>query len=202
MTLSPYRLHIRDVDPVLHGATAHLSPTFPLAPQDPATALVRAIIGQQLSARAANTIWYRLRDRLGGEPIDPQLALEASEQELRDVGLSGRKVSYVKSVAEAAATGYLDRQRLDGLDDPALERHLVALRGIGPWTAQMLMMFGLERPDVFSPGDLVLQQAMAEIYSLPEEGRALLVRMEEIARRWSPWRTFGCQLLWAYREGS
>ncbi len=158
-------------------------------------ALVRAIAGQQLSVLAARAIYGRLTARFDGRPPTPQEILADDPEELRAAaGFSRAKVSYLRSLAEHVISGELELERLDDLDDEDAIAELVAVKGIGLWTAQMFLMFQLERPDVLPVGDLGIRRAIERAYSL--DGLPDAPAMERIAERWRPQRTLACRYLW------
>lgn len=197
--LDDARSHFRVVDPVFARATDGLQPIAAARPRDPYRALLRAIVGQQLSIRAAASIWRRVEQHFDGAP-DPTALLAADDDALRSLGLSRQKASYCRNVAHAARDGLLRIDDLTVLDDAELVERLTTIKGVGRWTAEMIMMFGMRRQDVFSCGDLGLQQAMTAIYGFDETGRALRVRMRATAEPWSPHRTAACRLLWAWHR--
>ena len=158
-------------------------------------ALVRSITGQQLSVLAARAIYGRLTDRFGGRAPTPQEILADEPEELRAAaGLSRAKVSYLRSLAEHVISGELELERLDALPDEEVIAELVAVKGLGLWTAQMFLMFHLERPDVLPVGDLGIRRAIERAYALDELPDA--AEMEEIAAPWRPHRTLACRYLW------
>ncbi len=116
--------------------------------------LLRSVIGQQLSVKAAATIYGRVLDLFGGETPAPQELLDAEPQTLRDAGLSWRKVEYVRDLAAHVLSGELEVDRLDQLSDDEVIAEITAVRGFGVWSAQMFLLFHLERPDVLPTGDL------------------------------------------------
>jgi DNA-3-methyladenine glycosylase II len=195
------RAHFEQVDPILHAATAHLVPFEAVRPDDPYVALLRAITGQQLSVQAADAIWGRVEAHFGPTP-PPRAVLDAEVDTLRSLGLSARKAAYVQAVATEAEAGRLDRATLEGLSDEALIARLTTIRGVGRWTVEMILMFGMGRPDVFAVGDLGLQQAVVALYDLEETGRALNARIAALSAVWSPHRTAASRLLWAWRRAS
>ena len=139
---------------------------------------MRAIAGQQLSVLAARAIYGRLTARFGGRPPTPQEILADDPEELRAAaGLSRAKVSYLRSLAEHVISGELELERLDELADEQVIAELVAVKGIGLWTAHMFLMFQLERPDVLPVGDLGIRRAIERAYGLDE--------LPGPARRWS-----------------
>jgi DNA-3-methyladenine glycosylase II len=158
-------------------------------------ALVRAIVGQQLSTKAAASIFARLTERYGGRTPTPEEVLAAEPEELRAaVGLSRAKVGYLRSLAEHVLSGELELERLDELGDEQVTAELVAVKGLGVWTAQMFLMFHLQRQDVLPVGDLGIRRAMERAYGLP--GLPDPAEMEAIAQPWRPHRTLACRYLW------
>jgi DNA-3-methyladenine glycosylase II len=158
-------------------------------------ALVRAIVGQQLSVSAARAIYGRLTDRYGGRPPTPQQILDDDPEALRvAAGLSHAKVRFLRSLAEHVLSGELELARLDDLDDAQVTAELTAVKGIGPWSADMFLMFQLERPDVLPVGDLGIRRAFERAYALP--GLPEPAEMERIAEPWRPYRTLACRYLW------
>ena len=164
-------------------------------PQDHYGALVRAITGQQLSVLAARAIYGRLTARYGGRPPTPHEILAEDPEELRaTAGLSRAKTSYLRSLAEHVVSGELELARLDDLPDEEVVQELVAVKGIGLWSAQMFLMFQLERPDVLPTGDLGIRKAIQRAYGLTEAPS--VAEMEEIGEPWRPYRTLACRYLW------
>jgi DNA-3-methyladenine glycosylase II len=163
-------------------------------PQDHYSALVRAIVGQQLSTRAARAIYARLLEHFGGEP-SPQQVLASDPEELRAAaGLSRAKVTFLRSLAEHVTSGELELDRMTELPDDEVMAELVAVKGIGEWSAHMFLMFQLERPDVLAVGDLGIRRAVERAYELPDLPSA--ADLTELAEPWRPWRTVACLLLW------
>jgi DNA-3-methyladenine glycosylase II len=158
-------------------------------------ALVRSIVGQQLSTKAAAAIYRRLADRFGGRAPTPQEVLADDPEELRAAaGLSRAKVSFLRSLAEHSLDGSLELDKLDLLSDEEVITELTAVKGIGVWSAQMFLMFHLARPDVLAVGDLGIRKSMKLAYGLDEMPAP--ATMEEIAASWSPYRTLACRYLW------
>ncbi len=151
--------------------------------------LVGSIIGQQLSVKAAATIEARLRDALSG--LTPALLAGKSEDQLRERGLSYSKSRYILGLAEAFASGLIVATELARMNPPEVIARLTALKGIGPWTAEMFLIFGMGQPDVWSPGDYGLKKAVEAHFG---EG----VDTSEIAKRWSPYRSYASLYLWEY----
>jgi DNA-3-methyladenine glycosylase II len=193
--------HLRAVDPVLGALVERLGPLDLTrradrpAPGDHYAALVRSIVGQQLSTSAARAIWGRLVAHFDGHPPTPTQVLEADQEEMRiAAGLSHAKVKYLRSLAEHVLDGTLELERLDRMPDEDVLSELTAVSGIGEWTTQMFLMFQLERPDVLAAGDLGIRRAVERLYGLPElPPPAEVLR---IGSPWSPYRTVACLYLW------
>jgi DNA-3-methyladenine glycosylase II len=158
-------------------------------------ALVRSIASQQLSVLAARAIYGRLTERFGGRAPTPQEILDDDPEELRAAaGFSRAKVGYLRSLAEHVLSGELELDRLDQLSDEAVTAELVAVKGIGEWTAHMFLMFQLDRPDVLPVGDLGIRRAIERAYELDDLPDAPTI--ERIAEPWRPQRTLACRYLW------
>jgi len=154
--------------------------------------LARSIIGQQISVKAAQSVWERFAGAVG--EMQPQRVLKLSEAQLRGCGLSGQKVKYLRDLSERFAGGAIDIARWHDMDDEALIEDLTRVKGIGRWTAEMFLMFYLTRPDVFPLGDLGLQRAMSLHYN---KGRPLPDRrIAALGKLWSPWRSVATWYLW------
>lgn len=163
-------------------------------PADAYGALLRAIVGQQLSTKAARTIYGRILELFDGSTPAPERLLEASEADLRAAGLSGRKVEYVRDLAAHVISGELELDRLDDLGDEEVIAEIVAVRGLGQWTAEMFLLFHLERPDVLSGGDLGIRKAVQIEYELEEMPPP--TRVVEIGEAWRPHRSLASLYLW------
>jgi DNA-3-methyladenine glycosylase II len=163
-------------------------------PADAYGALLRAIVGQQLSTKAARTIYLRVLDLFGGATPGPEQLLEASEKELRGCGLSGRKTEYVRDLARHVLSGELELDRLEQLEDEEVIEEIVAVRGLGRWTAEMFLLFHLQRPDVLSGGDLGIRKAIQVEYGLKEMPTP--TRVLEIGESWRPYRSLASLYLW------
>jgi DNA-3-methyladenine glycosylase II len=163
-------------------------------PADAYGALLRAIVGQQLSTKAARTIYLRVLDLFEGRTPAPERLLETSVEELRGAGLSGRKVEYVRDLAAHVLSGELEVERLGELSDEEVVAEIVAVRGLGQWTAEMFLIFHLERPDVLSGGDLGIRKAVQVEYGLAEMPAPQ--RVLEIGEPWRPHRSLASLYLW------
>jgi len=163
-------------------------------------ALVRAIVGQQLSVLAARAIYGRLTARFDGRPPTPEELLADDPEELRAAaGLSRAKVGFLRSLAEHVVSGELELERLDQLDDEDVIAELVAVKGIGEWSAHMFLMFHLERADVLAVGDLGIRRAIELAYGLDALPKP--AEMELLAEPWRPYRTLACRYLWRSPPG-
>jgi DNA-3-methyladenine glycosylase II len=163
-------------------------------PADAYGALLRAIVGQQLSTKAARTIYGRILELFDGRTPAPEQLLEAGEPDLRAAGLSGRKVEYVRDLASHVISGELELDRLGELSDEDAIAEIVAVRGLGVWTAEMFLIFHLERPDVLSGGDLGIRKAVQIEYELEEMPPPAQVL--EIGEPWRPHRSLASLYLW------
>jgi DNA-3-methyladenine glycosylase II len=194
--------HLRAADPVLARLLeAHGEPPLGRDPSRPApgdhyAALVRSIVGQQLSVVAARSIYRRLLEHFGGRPPTPEEVLAADPDEMRlAAGLSRAKTAYLRSLAEHVIAGELELERLDDLPDDDVLAELVAVKGIGEWSAHMFLMFHLGRPDVLPVGDQGIRNAVKTQYRLRKLPDAK--RLEKLAKPWRPYRTLACLYLWS-----
>lgn len=162
-------------------------------PRDPFGSLLRSIVGQQLSVAAARSIFARLVEANGGRSPRPEELLRLREATLRSAGLSRAKVLYARDLARHVLAGELDLPRLRRLEDEGVRQAITAVKGLGPWTADMFLMFHLRRPDVLPVGDLGLRRAVERTYrvSLPTA-----VELVAIAEPWRPYRTLASLYLW------
>lgn len=192
--------HLR-LDPIMgrliddYGGPLPLEPDSRGRPAEYYGALVRSIAGQQLSVKAARSIWNRLIDRYGGLTPTPEQILAEDPEEFRAAcGFSRAKVASLRSLAEHVIDGRLELDRLHELPDETVVEELVAVKGIGVWTAQMFLMFTLHRPDVLPVGDLGVRNAAMRAYALEKPpGPAELIALGEA---WRPHRTRASLYLW------
>ncbi|HKK78382.1 MAG TPA: hypothetical protein VJ933_02085 [Phaeodactylibacter sp.] len=160
--------------------------------------LIRSVVHQQLSGKAAHTIHQRLLALFPDGYPHLELLLKLDTSELRAVGLSRQKADYVANVAYFFQSR--DQQTLLQLEDNALIQELTQIKGIGKWTVQMILIFNLGRPDVFPPDDLGIQKAMQRLYDLPTKGRKMKQQMRTIAEAWHPYRSVATRFLWQYLD--
>lgn len=160
------------------------------------TALVHSIVGQQISKQAAATVWNRVQEYFG--EITPARVAVASSEEIQQLGMSLRKATYIKGVAEAAREGSLDLAELNSLPDEEVIKRLSSLHGIGVWTAEMMLIFSLQRPDVVSWGDYAIRKGMMNLYGLTELTRG---QFDKYRRRYSPFGSVASLYLWEVAAG-
>jgi DNA-3-methyladenine glycosylase II len=191
--------HLRKVDPVMRQLVDELGPLDDEArrrgrPADAYGALLRSIVGQQLSTKAARSIYGRVTELFGGRTPAPEELLAADPEKIRAAGLSRPKVAYLQSLAEHVLSGELELDRLDELSDEEIAAELTAVKGLGQWSADMFLIFHLRRPDVLPVGDLGIRRAAERVYGLP--GLPGASELERIAHPWRPYRSFGSLYLW------
>ena len=157
--------------------------------------LIESIVSQQLSIKAADTIFGRFKALFPDAFPEPQHILSKSDDELRAVGLSYQKASYIKSIAHAFANNEIDPVIIKDLADEEVITELTKIKGVGKWTAEMILIFTLNRPDVFSIGDLGLRNAITKLYNLTDQKKML-----ELAATWAPNRSTASWYLWRSLE--
>lgn len=191
--------HFRQVDPILYEVAIQSDPQNVLRIQTSNNYFARlceAIISQQLSVKAASSIWRRFLALFELESVDlltPSHVIGANSQQLRAVGLSFAKIKYIHGLAQALLSGDCELNDLDQAPDQEVIDRLMKLKGIGLWTAQMFLMFTLGREDQFSVGDLGLKRAIERLYKIPEIKPSNLLSLSQV---WSPYRTYACLILW------
>lgn len=159
---------------------------------DPFTAIISSVVSQQISSKAAATVWDRLTNLIGG--ISPESIVKAELSEIQGCGMSERKAGYIKGIAEAALSGQVDFGTLHTLSDEEIISKLSALHGVGVWTAEMLLIFSLCRLDVVSYKDLAICRGMMNLYGLKELPKE---RFERYRKRYSPYGSVASLYLWA-----
>lgn len=163
-------------------------------------ALLDSVVGQQLSVKAADAIFERLCGLFKDNYPDAKKLLKMSDEKLKSCGLSNAKVQYVKNIALFHLDRPITHEHLSHLPDDEIIAELTSIKGVGLWTVQMMLMFAMARPDIFSIGDLVIRQMMVEHYGVTETGRAQMDRLHQIAEGWKPNRTLACRYLWNARD--
>jgi DNA-3-methyladenine glycosylase II len=191
--------HLRRKDPVMRDLIKRVGKLDLEArrrgrPADAYGALLRSIVGQQLSTKAARSIYTRVAALYGDRTPDPEELLATDPEELRGAGLSRAKVAYMRSLAEHVLSGRLELDRLDELPDEDVSAELTAVKGIGQWSADMFLIFHLNRPDVLPVGDLGVRNAARAVYDLKEMPTA--AELEELGEPWRPHRSLAALYLW------
>jgi len=191
---------LREADPVMaalvdeHGAVVRRDLKRE-RPGDAYGTLVRSIVGQQLSTKAAATIYGRVLELFEGHTPTPEQLLKVSPDKLRSAGLSRAKVAYLRDLALHVEDGTLELQLLPDLPDEEVAAQLTAIKGLGQWTADMFLIFHLGRPDILPVGDQGIRRAIQVEYGLRKLPDA--ARMRKIAKPWRPYRTLACLYLWS-----
>jgi DNA-3-methyladenine glycosylase II len=191
---------LREADPVMAGlielhADVVRRDLKRERPGDAYGTLVRSIVGQQLSTRAAATIYGRVLEHFGGHTPTPKQLLKADPDAMRAAGLSHAKVAYLRDLAQHVEDGALELDRLPDLPDEEVTAQLTAIKGVGQWTADMFLMFHLGRPDILPVGDQGIPRAIQVEYRLRKLPDAK--RMQKIAKPWRPYRTLASLYLWS-----
>ncbi len=195
------RHHFRVKDPELFAVIEKLGPLeSDTRSGNHFRSLCREIISQQLSGRVGDVITARF-EALCVNRIEPERILELCDESMRNTGMSWSKVRFIKALAEAVRSGMFGEEGLDGLEELGDEEVIVRLtkvKGIGRWTAEMFLMFSLGRDDVFSHGDLGLRRAIQKLYGFKKEPTKK--QIEKLEKRWTPYRTWACRVLWRSLE--
>lgn len=194
--------HFKKVDPVLHGEAKRLLKTLSRRAEIRRAdllyaALAESVVSQQLSVKASDTIWTRLKTACGGK-VTPSSVLTTSLPRMRKAGLSAAKVKTLKELAKAVEKG-LHLPALKKKSPEEATATLTQVWGIGPWTAEMFLMFGLSHPDIFSARDLGLVRSMEALYGLKNPS---IQELDAIAARWSPHRSLASRILWKSRDSA
>ena len=158
--------------------------------------LLESIASQQLSVKVVRVIWQRFIDLFADEYPDPHVLLRLEEHVLRKVGLSNAKLKYMKNVAEFSLENNLSFEYLNEMTDEEIISYLTQIKGVGRWTVQMILMFPMDRPNVFPIDDLGLQSKIKKWYGIDLEKKELRAKLLEIAEKWDPYKTLACKYLW------
>ncbi len=187
--------HFRTADPTLFEVSLKIEPFELEVHPSPFLRLTRSIIGQQLSVKAASTIFGRLEQLFENKKITPAGLVKISGEKLRAAGISYQKISYLKDLGRKVLNGELELSKIHELETDIIIEELIKIRGIGRWTVEMFLMFSLGRTDVFSFGDLGLQNAIKKVYKL--KNKPTIKQMEKLSKKWIPFRTYAARILWA-----
>ncbi|MEK7581178.1 MAG: DNA-3-methyladenine glycosylase 2 family protein [Patescibacteria group bacterium] len=188
--------HFKKADPILYKVAINISKLEDLPNrrgEDYFIDLIDAIVSQQLSGKAAATILARFKALFKNGQITPQALLKLRDVDIRAAGMSYSKIKYVKDLAAKVHKKEIDLKKLDALPDEEVIEQLIMVKGIGRWTAEMFLIFTLARPDVFSHGDLGLNNAIKKIYKLKNHTTR---EVEKIVSKWSPYKSTASRILW------
>src|SRR5277367_672282 len=193
-------LHLKKSDPVMREIIERVG-AYKIEHSEPGFGtLVRSIVNQQLSGRVANVILGRLTALLPDGKITPDAILKLTPARMRKAGLSKQKTAYIRDLARKTKQGHIKFETLAGLSDLEVVEHLTQVKGIGVWTAQMFLIFALQRPDILATGDLGVRAAIRKAYQLEE--LPLPAQMEELAMAWRPYSSVAMWYLWRSLEGA
>lgn len=163
--------------------------------------LCASIMSQQLSTKVAKVIHQRFINLYEGKAPTPEQIIATAPETLRAIGLSNAKTSYVQNVARFALEQGMDHRKLHKMDNEEVIEYLTQIKGVGRWTAEMLLMFALSREDVFAVDDLGIQNAMIALYKLDRaDKKQFKEEMLRISKKWSPYRTYACMYLWRWKD--
>ncbi len=188
------RLHFKKYDPKLHAAALEFKIDNVTSSKDLFRDVVWTIIGQQLSGKAADTIFERFEAYFTAKLITPRKILKLSEESMRKAGLSGAKARAIRDLSQKILSKEVILEDIPHMTDEEVLQELTKVKGIGPWTAEMVMMFSLGRTDIFSMGDLVLRKELMNLYGfkkMPSEKK-----LDSILASWSPYKTYAARILW------
>ena len=184
--------HFKKEDPILYELAKRIDPFVLEKSQNHFVRLVRAIVGQQLSVKAASTIFGRF-EKLFKKEINAAEILKLKDDDIRACGISYPKIKYIKDLSEKVRDKQVLLETLETADEDFIINHLTQVKGIGVWSAEMFLMFALARPDVFSIGDLGLRNAVTRLYGLKNPTNKEILKL---STKWSPYRTYACRILW------
>lgn len=185
--------HFKKTDLIIYTVGLKIEQIELTTHPDPFLRLTRTIIGQQLSVKAAQTIFLRF-EKLFKKNINPEELLKIPENKLREAGMSFQKIKYLKDLSEKTIKEEIQLHELKHKQNEEVVAELIKIKGIGQWSAEMFLMFSLGREDIFSFGDLGLQNAIQKLYKLKKKPTEK--QMEKLAKKWSPYRTYAAMILW------
>ena len=186
--------HLKQKDPILYSWILKIELEEHKPSEDLFTALCEDIISQQLSGKAADTIFGRFIKLFPRQKVIPQALLRLSDEKIRSCGTSWAKIKSLKDLAHKVSSKELDLDHLKNLSDDKIIHELIKVKGIGPWTAEMFLMFSLGREDVFSHGDLGLRNGIKKVYGFKKDPTKK--QIDTIVKKWSPYRTYASRILW------
>lgn len=157
---------------------------------------MRSIVSQQLSTKAASTIYGRFLDLFPNKYPNAALILDTNDEQLRAAGLSFQKISYLKAVAQYSLTNNLSQAHINQLSNDEIITELTSIKGVGKWTVEMILIFGLKRLDVFPYDDLIVKNRIVKMYNITSKGKQLKADCHQIAEQWKPYRSISSLFLW------
>ena len=188
--------HLKKVDPIMGRLIQQAGPFTMKLERDRFGILVRSILSQQISTKAARSIRLKLLELLAPNPLNPEAIVSQSDEQLRSVGLSRQKVSYLRDLSERSLDGRLNLKKIGRLSDEEAIEELIEVRGIGRWTAQMFLIFSLGRLDVFPHDDLIVRSSIKELYQLTELPSK--AESHAIAAIWKPYSSIATWYCWRH----
>ncbi|HMT53759.1 MAG TPA: DNA-3-methyladenine glycosylase [Saprospiraceae bacterium] len=162
--------------------------------------LLRSIVSQQLSTKAAATIYDRFLALFENKIPTPDQIKKQSDAQLRAVGLSGQKSAYIRNVVDHFDANNLYNRNWDNYSDDEIIDELTKIKGVGKWTVEMILMFSLHRPDVLPLDDLIIRNSMISFYNITSEKKQQVLDLTQIAEKWRPYRSYACRYLWASKD--
>ena len=190
--------HLKKADPVLGAIIERVGP-YTIQYREPGfPTLVRSIVYQQLSGKAAATILGRVLAAAKADPLTPEAILKLRPAKMRTLGLSQQKVTYIRELARMTRDGEIVFEKLPELEDAEIIEHLTRVKGVGVWTVHMFLMFALQRPNVLPVGDLGVRMGMKKVYGFAELPKP--AEMEKIAAAWHPWCSVASWYMWRSLE--
>lgn len=192
--------HFKKIDSILYSIIEQIESLDEIKPRKPKEyfySLCREIINQQLADKAAHAIFNRFLNLFPKQNIKPSLIVKLTEQNLRNTGMSWAKARYIKDLAFKIHNNDVRLEKLQTMNNEEAIKELIKIKGIGPWTAEMFLMFSLGKEDIFSFGDLGLRRAIEKLYKINDLTKE---KAEKISSKWSPYRTYACCILWSSLE--
>ena len=184
-------------DPILYGEIQKVDKVVKPEPNaDVYLSLLNSIVAQQLSTKVVRIIWNRFVDLFSDRYPHPEKLVAMEHDVLRNIGLSNSKANYVRNVARFRLEREMSYEFLQGKSDQEIIAYLTEIKGVGIWTVQMILMFPMDRPNIFPVGDLGIQNVMKKMYKLDLEKKELYQRLHEIADQWDPYRSLACKYIW------
>jgi DNA-3-methyladenine glycosylase II len=186
--------HFKKTDPILYKIAIQVKLIATTFPESPFVDLIESIINQQLSDKAAATIFARFKKLFPNGKITPKKVIKTPDEKIREAGISYSKIKYIKGISGAILKKELNLKELEKLSDEEVISELIKLHGVGRWTAEMFLMFTLARPDIFSTTDLGLQNAIVKLYKLKK--KPTNDELLNLSSKWRPHRTTASRILW------